>query len=172
MSDYCVVITDGAHARFFTLEPVDFPELESGPRLVEHEELLNPEKEIHERDLFTDSKTGRGRAPLKGPAHGYDDHRSQHENEFERRFARRILEKTRRFVKAHQARHVVLTAPAHMLGSLRLDLDILFKDGIRVHEFKKDMTKFWPRQIHSHLAKEQVLPAWTRLGIEAVKTKW
>ena len=58
---------------FFTLEPVEFPELESGPRLIDRGELFNPEKEIAERDLYTDSKMGRGRAPLGGPAHGYDD---------------------------------------------------------------------------------------------------
>jgi hypothetical protein len=94
MGNYCVVVASGAQARFFILEPAEFPELGIGPNLVERGELINPEKEIARRDLYTDSKTGRGRAPHGGPSHGYDDHRSQHEDELERRFARKVLEKT------------------------------------------------------------------------------
>lgn len=162
MSDYCVVVTSGAHARFFTLEPVEFPELESGPRLIDRGELFSPEKEIAGRDLYTDTKTGRGRAPHGGPAHGYDDHRSQHEEEFDRRFARKVLKKGRHVAQANQARYIVLIAPAHMLGLLRHELDIILKCGIEVHKLAKDMTKFSPKQIHSHLAKAILLPAQKR----------
>jgi len=159
MSDYCVVVTGGARARFFTLEPVDFPEFESGPRLVHCGELFNPEKEMAERDLFTDSKTGRGRAPHGGPAHGYDDRRARREGEFDRRFARKVLEETKRLAQANQARYVVLVAGAPMLGCLRQELDIILKHGMAVHKLAKDMTKLSPLQIHNHLAKEKVLPA-------------
>ena len=112
MSDYCVVVTGGACARFFTLEPVEFPELESGPRLIECGELYNPEKRIPARNLYTDSKTGRHRASRGGPAHGYDDHRSQHEDEFDRRFAHEVMEK----------KHVSCSSqagPVHSSGSTR-----------------------------------------------------
>ncbi len=164
MSDYCVVVTGGAHARFFTLEPVEFPELESGPRLVDRGELFNPEKEIPERDLYADSKPGRGRSPQGGRAHSYDDHRSQHEEEFERRFARKVLEKTRRVVRANKARYVVLAAPARMLGLLRQDLNAILKHGLEVQKLAKDMTKFSPKQIHDHLAKKRLIPARKRPG--------
>ncbi len=43
MSDYLIVIVNRAFARFFTLEPVEFPELESGPRLMTRAELENQE---------------------------------------------------------------------------------------------------------------------------------
>lgn len=43
MSDYLIVVVNRAQARFFTLEPVEFPELESGPRLTTHTEFENPE---------------------------------------------------------------------------------------------------------------------------------
>jgi len=59
MSDYLVVVASAARARFFTLEPAEFPELESGPNLVDQGELLNPQARIPERELFADSKTGR-----------------------------------------------------------------------------------------------------------------
>ena len=164
MSDYCVVVTGGAQARFFTLEPVEFPELESGPKLIDRGELFNPEKEIAGRDLYTDSKAGRGRAPHGGPSHGYDDHRSQHEYDVDRRFARKVLEKGRRLAKANQARYLILVAPAHMLGLLRQEMSIILKHGFEVHKLAKDMTKFSPKQIHDHLAKEKALPACKRPG--------
>ncbi|MBW1613389.1 MAG: host attachment protein [Deltaproteobacteria bacterium] len=157
MSDYCVIVTGGAHARFFTLEPVEFPELESGPRLIERGELFNPEKEIAERDLYTDSKMGRGRVPLGGPAHGYDDHRSKHDNEFDRRFARKVSEKASSIAQANQARYLILVAPAHMLGLIRQELDIICKHDVKVHILEKDMTKF--------LARAQMLPPLKRPGI-------
>ena len=164
MGDYCVVVSGGAHARFFTLEPVEFPELESGPRLVDCGELFNPEKETPERDLYTDSKPGRGRSPQGGRAHSYDDHRSQREGEFERRFARKVIQETRRIARANEARYVVLAAPARMLGLLRQELDTIFKQGLEVHKLAKDMTKFSPKQIHDHLAKTRLLPARKRPG--------
>ena len=55
MGNYCIVVASGLHARCFTLEPVELPELESGPKLIERGELFNPEKEIARRDLYTDS---------------------------------------------------------------------------------------------------------------------
>ena len=164
MSDYCVIVTGGAHARFFTLEPVEFPELESGPRLIECGKIYNPEKEIAGRDLYADSKMGRGHAPHGGSAHGYNDHRSQHDKEVDRRFARKISKKASSIAQANQARYVVLVAPARMLGLLRQELDIIFKHNVKVHILAKDMAKFSPRKIHNHLAKVQALPPRKRPG--------
>jgi protein required for attachment to host cells len=165
MCGYCIVIVSGSYARYFALEPVELPELESGPRLVERGELFNPDKEIAGRYLYTDSKIGRGRAPHGGPSHGYDDHRLQHEDESDRRFARRILEKIRRLSQTKHARYVVLVASARMLGLLRQDMDIILKSGIEVYELAKDMTKFSPEQIHDYLAKEHLVPACKRPGV-------
>lgn len=169
MSDYCVVVTDGAHSRFFTLEPVDFPEVESGPNLMDRGELFNPEKEMPDRDLYT-SKAGRYQAPQGGPAHGFDDHRSQHEDEFERRFVREVLKKAQRLARANQSKRVVLAAPARTLGFLSQKLDILIKDGVEVQKLGKDLIKFYPRQIHDYLAREQMLPARKRPGDQTIST--
>lgn len=158
MSDHCIAVISGAQARFFTLEPIEFPEVESGPRLIERGELDNPEGRIQERDLYADSKTGRGRAPGGGPSHGYDDHRSQHDEEFERRFGREALEKAAQVARRSKARQVLLVAPSRMLGVLRQELDILLRQGMEVREVSKDMIKFTPKQIHSHLAKQGLLP--------------
>ena len=164
MSDYCVIVTGGAFARFFTLEPVEFPELESGPRLIERGKIVNPEKEIAGRDLYTDSKMGRGHAPHGGSAHGYDDHRLQHDKEFDRRFAREISKKAGSIARDNRARSVVLVAPARMLGLLRQELDTIMKHNVKVKILAKDMAKFSPRKIHDHLAKVKALPPQKRPG--------
>jgi hypothetical protein len=46
MSDYCIVIANGVRARFFTLDPVEFPELESGPLLCEGEDQYTADGKI------------------------------------------------------------------------------------------------------------------------------
>jgi protein required for attachment to host cells len=143
---------------FFFLESASFPEIESSPKLVECERLVNPEKELAERELYTDSKTGRGRAPRGGPAHGYDDHRSQHEEESDRRFAHKVVKEARRFAREKQARCVLLVAPTRMMRLFRQDLSIIRERGIRVQELTKDMSKFSSRQIHKYLAKEALVP--------------
>ena len=59
MSDYLIVFVNHTCARFFTFEPVEFPELESGPRLTNRAEIENSGiKDVQE--MYTDSKTGRG----------------------------------------------------------------------------------------------------------------
>lgn len=159
MTNYCVVVTGGGNSRFFSLETASLPEIESSPKLVECGRLVNPEKGMAERELYTDSKTGRGRAPHGGPAHGYDDHRSQHEEESDRRFAQKVVKEARRFAREKQARCVVLVAPARMMGLFRQDLSIIGEHGIKVQELTKDMSKFSSRQIHNYLAKEALVPA-------------
>ena len=159
MANYCVVVTSGAHARFFTLKTSAAPVLESGPKLIERGELSNPEKEIPGRELYADPKSGRSRAPHGGPAHGYDDHRSQHEDEYDRRFALEVLKKANSFARSEQARHVVLIAPARMLGCLREHLEILLKQNLTVHELAKDISKLHSAEIHEYLAREGLLPA-------------
>jgi protein required for attachment to host cells len=159
MTDYCIVVTGGGSSRFFSLESASFPEIESSPKLVECERLDNPEKGLAERELYTDSKTGRGRAPHGGPAHGYDDHRSQHEEESDRRFASKVVKEARRFAREKKARCVVLVAPARMMGLFRQDLGVMRERGIKVQELAKDMSKFSSRQIHHYLAKESLVPA-------------
>lgn len=159
MTDYCIVVTGGGNSRFFFLESASIPEIESSPKLVECERLINPEKEMSERELYTDSKTGRGRAPHGGPAHGYDDHRSQHEEESDRRFAHKVMKEAKRFTREKQARCVVLVAPPRTMRLFRQDLNVIREHGIKIQELVKDMSKFSSRQIHNYLAKEALVPA-------------
>lgn len=158
-NDYLVVIADGTCARFFTLDAAAQPSVESGPHLLEHDDLVNPEHEQGGGDKYSSTRTGVNLNPRGGPSHGYDDHRTQHEQEHERRFAHEIAARALALAQENHAGHLVLTAEKHMLGLLRDALEIPVKSGIEVHELAKDLTKLIPTQLHDHLAAAGVVPA-------------
>jgi len=157
MSDYLIVVANRAFARFFILEPVEFPELESGPRLMASAELEN--QEIRDaQEMYTDSKTGRGIAPRSGSVHGYDDKRHQHLDELRRRFAVRVIERIQKLARAERVRTVILAASARMRRFLYPNLDKLTRQGYRVHKLSKNMINFSPKKIHEYLAEDGLIP--------------
>lgn len=157
MSDYLIVVVNRACARFFTLEPVEFPELESGPRLITRTELENPDiRDAQER--YTDAKTGRGTAPGGVSIHGYDNKRDQHLDELRRRFAVKVLERIRKLAGAERANTVILASSARMRRFLYPALDPLIRQGCRVHKLSKNMINFSPQQIHAYMAEDGLIP--------------
>ena len=157
MSDYCVVTVDGARARFFCLEPVQQPALESGPKLVEDREaLINTELELSGRALWTDNKTGRNAA--NGMAHGYDDHRDQHTEEFKRRFAKQVADEAVQHAQLKGAKKLIVTAEKQMLGYLRNALHVSPKASFEVTELAKDLSRLSPQDLQEHLASEGLVP--------------
>lgn len=158
-SDYLVVVADGTCARFFSVEAAAQPAVQSGPHLLEHDDLVNPEHEQGGRDKYSTTRTGLNLNPRGGPSHGYDDHRAQHEQEHERRFAREIATRAVSLAQEYCAGHLVLTAERHMLGLLRDALKIPVKSGIEVSELAKDLTKLTPAQVYDHLEAAGVVPA-------------
>jgi len=157
MTQYCVVVTNGAHARFFTLQQSEIPELESGPNLIEQQQLSNPQKETQGAALWSDAKSGRNRSANGGQAHGYDDHRSQHQDEYERRFAASIADECARLSQSSKASDVVLVSQKRMLGFLRSAMESKL-NGVNLQELAKDLSKLSPHDLHEHLAREQLLP--------------
>jgi len=157
MSDYLIVVVNRAQARFFTLEPVEFPELESGPRLITHTELGNLEI-LDAQEMYTDSKTGRGTAPQGGGVHGYDDKRDKHLDELRRRFAIRVLEHIQKLARVERVRTVILAASARMRRFLYPDLETLTRDGYRVCKLSKNIINLSPQKIHEYLAKDGLVP--------------
>ena len=158
MSQHLIVVVNRALARFFTLEPVAFPELESGPRIKALAQLKN--EEIKEgREIFTDSKTGRGDAPRGGGVHGYDDKRGQHLDEFRRRFAAKVFARVQKVANAEHARTIIFAVSSRMCRFLYPEIDTLEQKGYRVHKLSKNMINFSPEQIHEYMAESRVLPA-------------
>lgn len=154
MNQNYIVVADGVRARFFTLEETPFPEIESGPNLTEVSDLINADRES---DIWSEKKSGRNRGK-SGAAHGYDDHRTQHEEEFVRRFARTVAEEAKRLTSHNGTQELVLVAQKKTLGYLRNELSGRIKNGIQIRELAKDLSKMSPLEIHTHLAKEQLVP--------------
>jgi protein required for attachment to host cells len=157
MSQYSVVVAGGTRARFFTLEEADYPEMESGPNLIECCGLINPELAGHSSWQWSDLKSGRNRAP-GGANHGYDDHREQHEEEYERRFARAVADEARRISHDRGAGQMLLVARQRMLGYLREAMEAQSRNGVRVLEVAKDLTKMSAQEVHEHLSRDRLLP--------------
>jgi protein required for attachment to host cells len=155
MNSHWVVLADATHARFLTLE--ESPK--SGPSLKEHKDLINPQSDERGRDLWSDLKTGRGRAPGGGPSHGYDDHRCKHEDEFERRFARKIAEEAASVVRSRPAEQIIVVAEKRMLGFLRPAFADALKDEVKLREVTKDLSKLNAKELQERLAGENLLPS-------------
>lgn len=157
MNNYCVVVTDGARARFFLLESGQVAK--GGPNLIEKSDLINPEGVAAGTELFSDSRPGRVAAPGGGGGgQSFDDHRSQHHEENERRFAKKVAETALKTAGEQKAKYLVLVADKRMLGYLRGEISVPSKSGLEISEVPKNLTKLAPQDLHEHLAVEQVLP--------------
>lgn len=155
---WCIVTANGSRARFFTLESPEIPLLQGGPDLVEHDDLVNPEQWLRPQERFANLKSGRHRAPGGGPAHGFDDHRSNHVDEDEARFARRLAENVRAFAEDQGARYLVLCADPRLLGMLRTELAGWVPDELEVREHATDVSGLTRPQIHDRLASAGIVP--------------
>jgi len=158
MARTCIVVVDSAHARFFTLQVPEDALLDGGARLIEHRDLVNPEAEIPERQLFSDRR-GRAHASPMGAAHALDDGRERHRAELERRFFRRLVGEVERFVQREQARRLVLVADSRLLGALREQLQGERLPQVEISEVGENLSQRPVAIIQSILALRGVVPA-------------
>ncbi len=158
MSQHLVAVIDGTRARFLTLEPVEFPEYQSGPNLIECEGISNSTNDRQDQELWAESKTGRNRG-AGGQAHSYDDHRDNHRVEFERRFAQEIANCTQHLLQVHQVQNLLLVAEPQILGLMREVLIPTIGRSIQTSELSKDLCHLKPHELHEYLARKDLLPA-------------
>ena len=158
MDRFLVVAIDGTTARFLTLEPGEFPETESGSKLIEREQLSNPSKAQHGQELWANTKTGRNRGS-NGQAHAYDDRREKHVVEFERQFAKAIASRIVELDRSFAAHQLLVVAEPQILGIAREPLAAALPKKMRIAELAKDICHFKPKEIHEYLAKKALLPA-------------
>ena len=159
MSEYTIVVADGLRARFFTLENAKDPDNESGPKLIEHESLLNPQKEVSESKRTGNSNSGRTRAP-SGGSYAFDDHRGKHEQEVLRRFAEKVVATAIKKTRLHDARRsLILAAETKVLGALRAELESIKTNGMEIRVCDCDLAGETPLRIHELLVKRDLVPA-------------
>jgi hypothetical protein len=158
MGEYLIVVVNDEKARLFTLEPVKFPEFESGPRIVELQDLINPEAMVGDQERYSDSKTGRGTAPQGGPVHGYGDKREQHLGEVRRRFSVTVMKEVQKLAKAQHAKTIIVATAAPMGRYVSPELETLAKQEFEVLKVAKNMINFLPQKIHAYLADMNLVP--------------
>jgi len=158
MTRFLVAVVNVSKARFLTLEPLNAPELESGPDLIERRDLVNPAFEMAGQDLWANTKTGRNRGG-GGKSHNYDDHRDNHLVEFGRRFAQDIVAEIDRLIAEHDLNTLLLVAEPQILGVLRDCLHSSNGRSVAVDELAKDLCRLKARQLHEYLAQKGLLPA-------------
>jgi len=164
MGEYLIVVVNDEKARLFTLEPVKFPEFESGPRIVELEDLINPDAMVGDQERYSDSKTGRGTAPKGGPVHGYDDKREHHLSELRRRFSVTVIKEVQQLAKAQHAKTIIVATAAPIGQYISPELETLTKQGFAVLKVAKNMINFLPQKIHAYLAAMNLVPEQRRLA--------
>lgn len=148
----CVVVADGAHARFLLAEPR--AEVPHRPvlRLVENVKMENPEHTVKGRREARKIKSGRD----ERAAHSYTDHRDPHDVELMRRFAGRVAKQLASLLE-RQASSVVLVAEPQMLGLLRTAVAPVMKSGVPVQELARDYTWCTSVELERHLADNKLL---------------
>lgn len=157
MNQYVVAVIDGTRARFFTLEPAESPEYQSGPNLIERDCLTNTTKETQGKDLWANTKTGCNRGS-GSQAHGYEDHRENHLNEFERSFAKEIVSKIINLSDDYHAQQVLLVAEPKVLGLVREVITPQLPKTLKLQELAKDLCKLKVLELHEYLAHKELLP--------------
>ncbi len=154
-ASYCVVVADGARARFFALDSAAGPRSGHAALLVEHADLVNPSHSHSHGSADMPAGEGR-RAAAGGPGRNDDASDASWRREQDRRFAGQVVDKMTELCAAQSANQVVVVADARMLGLLRQKTDRLA--GVELHEHTRDLTGFEPVAIHNHLATAGLLP--------------
>jgi protein required for attachment to host cells len=145
-----ILVAGGTRARFISVDVPEDAELDGGPHLVEHEDLVNPDGDVPARALFSDRS---GRAHGGAVSHGLDDHRDQHQAEIDRRFARQIIDAAELFRATRGVQRLVIVAECQLLGRLRAELDPKRWRDVELVELAEDLSRQSLRQIHTALAR-------------------
>ena len=119
-------------------------------RLVEVEDLTNPQGRLHNREINTDAK-GRFAGPDRPGGHssGDEDHTVDHYNEM---FAKRIAEYLDHARNEHRYDQLVIVAAPKVLGLMRKELGKEVGKLV-AEELPKDLSWFNAREIERYFAK-------------------
>jgi len=153
------MVADGAKARFFTLETVERTKNKSSSYLIEHEDLINPNQDLSEKELWSSSQSQAGHyREGSSKAHSFDDHRQNHEIEFERRFAQEITSEVLKQIKIYQIQIFFLIAEPRLLGLLREVLIPMLPKPLIIKELNKNLCHLTSQELSEYLFSKDLLP--------------
>lgn len=142
MATTWIVAADASRARILQVADRE--------RLVEVEDLVNPEGRLHNREINTDAK-GRFAGPDRPGGHSSDDEERtvDHYNEL---FAKRVADYLDKARTDRRYERLVVVAAPKMLGQLRQELDKEV-EKLLLDEVPKDLSWFNAREIERYFAK-------------------
>ena len=146
MASTCVVVADGARARFFLMPS------EAAGKLVEQALLENPEH----RHPETESRRTDHDA---GPMHPYGAQRERHRLEHEKRFAGEVVSRAAEKVREMQAGTLVVVADPRLLGLMRESLRSALHPSVQLRELARDYTNFSVTDLQEQLVSSNMLAA-------------
>jgi protein required for attachment to host cells len=119
-------------------------------RLVEVEDLVNPEGRLHNREINTDAK-GRFAGPDRPGGHSSDDE-ERTVDYYNGIFAKRIADYLESARTQHRYDRLVLVAAPKVLGMMRKELGKEVEKLV-MDELDKDLSWFNAREIERYFAK-------------------
>lgn len=151
MNQYCIVVANGSQARFFTLEDTVYPEIESGPNLVETNTITHPDYESGNHYTPFHGQEAENLLPRQN---GSDHHASQHNKQY----LKTIAIEADKINRSQPFSELVLVSQKRLIGDLKNAVTNKLK-GIHTSELAKDLSKLGPRELHNYLAREKLLPS-------------
>jgi protein required for attachment to host cells len=147
MNKTCIVVADGARARFFLIEAA---ETKAGSKLAEKGELKNDEHRHGNPDNIGNRDAG--------PVHPHGAQRERHRLELDRRFGQEIARQVAAITKGWKQGTLVLVAEPRLLGLLREPLHKALHPGVALKELAKDYTRLPSAELLEHLALNRLVP--------------
>jgi protein required for attachment to host cells len=155
-----LVVVDAARARLFSWKSSDDVALDGYPRLVELEDLANPEGRLQDREVYSNELSrATNRVGGDGPAHAFDDHRDAHRGETQRRFIRDIARRLNDHVTRDKPSRVILVSETQVLHDLRQEVESSLPRDVQVAELAENLSKETPTHLQQILSKKGLLPA-------------
>lgn len=158
MSKYIVVVADSQRARLFTLKESLTPEIESSPRLIEEQSLLNPDKDQKVRKQHAAPAGGRTKSG-SGGFYAFDEHCGKRDLGELRRFSSLVIKETLKQARKANAHTLLLVASRRTLGVIRDALSSSRLNGFDIHECDRELTGESPSRIQALLARRKLIPA-------------
>jgi protein required for attachment to host cells len=157
MSKYIVLVADAKRARLFTVKESLTPEIESSPRLIEEQAILNTDTANGSKPRGTPA-SGRNKSG-SGGSYAFDDHRGKHELDELRRFACIVVKETFKQARKASAHTLILAAERKTLGVIRDAMANIKLNGYEILECDRELTGESPSKIQELLARRKLVPA-------------
>ncbi len=158
MSKYIVVVADTQNARLFTLKDSLTPEIESSPRLIEEQALINPDKSKEKAKPRQTPASSRNQSG-SGGIYSFDNHQGKRLLDELRKFSGIIIKEALKQARKAGAHTLILVAGGKALGALLDTMCTVKQKGLETYHCDLEITGEPTAKIQAILAKRKLIPA-------------